>query len=122
MPQALPGYAVTLYADGLENPRLIRTAPNGDLVRGRDRSRPHSACCAAGRGRQPQEIEVFAADLNRPFGIAFYPPGHESAVRVRRQHRLRGSLPLQIGDLRRAVRRRRPICRSGRSRRWPLDP
>ena len=75
MPQAAPGYAVTLYADGLENPRLMRTAPNGDLfvaetgpgrirvLRGRD-----------GSGK-PQEMEVFAADLNRPFGIAFFPVG-----------------------------------------------
>jgi len=58
-PEALPGYSVTLYKEGLANPRLIRTAPNGDLfiaesqpgrvtvVRGRDangkaqrRSRP----------------------------------------------------------------------------------
>src|SRR2546428_5248096 len=31
VPQALPGYAVAQYADGLENPRLIRIAPNGDL-------------------------------------------------------------------------------------------
>ena len=30
-PVGLPGYTVSLYADGLENPRLIRTAPNGDL-------------------------------------------------------------------------------------------
>ena len=30
-PQALPGYTVSLFADNLENPRLLRTAPNGDL-------------------------------------------------------------------------------------------
>src|SRR3954452_21443926 len=31
VPQALAGYTVTQYVDGLENPRQIRTAPNGDL-------------------------------------------------------------------------------------------
>jgi glucose/arabinose dehydrogenase len=31
MPQTLPGYSVRMYADGLQNPRLIRTAPNGDV-------------------------------------------------------------------------------------------
>ena len=31
MPQAMPGYTVSLYADALENPRLMRTAPNGDI-------------------------------------------------------------------------------------------
>src|SRR6266849_6606130 len=30
-PQAAPGFKVELYAEGLNNPRLIRTAPNGDL-------------------------------------------------------------------------------------------
>lgn len=30
-PQAPAGYNVGLYASGLENPRLLRTAPNGDV-------------------------------------------------------------------------------------------
>src|SRR6185437_15026051 len=30
-PQTLPGFKVQLYATGLDNPRLILTAPNGDL-------------------------------------------------------------------------------------------
>jgi glucose/arabinose dehydrogenase len=74
-PEALPGYDVTLYTDGLENPRLLRTAPNGDLfvaesipgrvvvIRGRD---------ASGKA---QTKETFATGFTRPFGIAFYPIG-----------------------------------------------
>ena len=75
MPQAAPGYTVTLYADGLENPRLMRTAPNGDLFvaeTGQGRIRVLRGRDASGK---PQEMEVFAADLNRPFGIAFFPAG-----------------------------------------------
>ena len=75
MPQGLPGYTVTQYADGLENPRLIRTAPNGDLFvaeTGPGRIRVLRGRDAAGKA---QEMEVFAADLSRPFGIAFYPAG-----------------------------------------------
>src|SRR5215469_6133035 len=30
-PQTLPAFKVELYASGLDYPRLIRTAPNGDL-------------------------------------------------------------------------------------------
>src|SRR6185437_13296606 len=30
-PQAPAGFKVDLYANGMKNPRLIRTAPNGDL-------------------------------------------------------------------------------------------
>jgi len=33
-PQVLPGFKVELYASQLNNPRLIRTAPNGDLFLG----------------------------------------------------------------------------------------
>ena len=75
VPQALPGYTVTLYAEGLENPRLMRTAPNGDLFvaeTGPGRIRVLRGHDGSGK---PQEMEVFAADLNRPFGIAFYPAG-----------------------------------------------
>lgn len=74
-PMALPGYAVTLYADGLQNPRLIRTAPNGDLFvaeTGANRIRVLRGRDASGKA---VDVEVFAAELNRPFGIAFYPLG-----------------------------------------------
>src|SRR3954469_6179622 len=74
-PVGLPGYTVSQYVDGLENPRLIRTAPNGDVFvaeTGPGRIRVLRGRDAAGKA---QEIEVFAADLNRPFGIAFYPAG-----------------------------------------------
>ncbi|MEO7273619.1 MAG: sorbosone dehydrogenase family protein [Vicinamibacterales bacterium] len=74
-PTGLPGYTVTPYAEGLENPRLIRTAPNGDLFvaeTGPGRIRVLRGRDAAG---MVQEMEVFAADLSRPFGIAFYPAG-----------------------------------------------
>jgi glucose/arabinose dehydrogenase len=75
MPQALPGYSVTLYSDELEGPRLIRAAPNGDLFvaeTGRNRVRVLRGVDAAGKAK---EVEVFASGLNRPFGIAFYPLG-----------------------------------------------
>jgi glucose/arabinose dehydrogenase len=76
MPETMAGYAVMQYVDGLENPRKIVTAPNGDLfvaetAPGRIRVlRGHDASGKA------QEVEVFAAELNRPFGIAFYPVGN----------------------------------------------
>ncbi len=74
-PQALPGYSVSLYADALENPRLMRTAPNGDIFVAE--SRPGRIKVLRGRDAsgRAQTIEVFATGLARPFGIAFYPPG-----------------------------------------------
>ena len=76
MPQAPAGYVVSHYASGLENPRLLRTAPNGDLfvaesrpgrikvLRGRaggdggvSRSAdPENALGSAGRGRHVRGV------------------------------------------------------------------
>jgi glucose/arabinose dehydrogenase len=74
-PKVLPGFKVEQYAVGLENPRLIRTAPNGDFfVAEMDPGRIKVFHGINGEGK-PQQMEVFAAGLKEPFGIAFYPPG-----------------------------------------------
>ncbi len=74
-PQAPPGFKVELYAEGLKNPRLIRTAPNGDLFlaeSGPGRIKVFRGTTADGKAEQ---TSVFASGLNQPFGIAFYPLG-----------------------------------------------
>jgi glucose/arabinose dehydrogenase len=68
----LPGYYVTVYSDGLQNPRMVRTAPNGDVFV--SLSRPGTVIAFHG-DPVPLAQETFASGLNRPFGIAFYPPG-----------------------------------------------
>ncbi|MDP9011576.1 MAG: PQQ-dependent sugar dehydrogenase [Pseudomonadota bacterium] len=73
-PKAPPGFQVNLYAEGLAMPRVIRTAPNGDIF---------VAETGAGQIRifhgtvngKPASSSVFAAKLNHPYGIAFYPSG-----------------------------------------------
>ena len=70
--EVLPGYVVTLYTDGLQNPRMIRTAPNGDVFVAQ--SQPGTVIAIRGNP-EPQTEDTFATGLNRPFGIAFYPPG-----------------------------------------------
>ena len=77
LPQAIAGYAVSEYLGGLDNPRLIRTAPNGDLfIAESDPGRIRVA-----RGRKADgtaaTVSIFATGLNRPFGIAFYPLGSD---------------------------------------------
>jgi glucose/arabinose dehydrogenase len=74
-PQAAEGFTVAEYATGLDNPRLIRTSPNGDLFvaeSGPGRVRVLRGIGADGRAAT---VSVFAAGLEQPFGIAFYPPG-----------------------------------------------
>ena len=76
-PKVPPGFQVGLYADHLMNPRLLRTAPNGDVFV--VESRPGQVRLLRGLGPdgRARDSAVFAKGLNRPFGIAFYPPGAE---------------------------------------------
>jgi len=75
LPKALAGYVVSEYVSGLDNPRLIRTAPNGDLFVAE--SNPGRVKVVRGRRADgtAQLVSTFATELNRPFGIAFYPLG-----------------------------------------------
>jgi glucose/arabinose dehydrogenase len=68
------GFTVTAFAK-LDAPRQLRTAPNGDVF---------AAETAAGRlklirttdgAAQPAMVATFAEGLDRPFGVAFWPPG-----------------------------------------------
>jgi glucose/arabinose dehydrogenase len=76
-PKTPDGFKVEEFAARLENPRLIRTAPNGDLFVAESLpGRVRVLRAAAGAGKA-EAVEVFAEGLRRPFGIAFYPPGPE---------------------------------------------
>jgi glucose/arabinose dehydrogenase len=74
-PVAPPGFTVQLYAAELSSPRLIRTAPNGDVfaVESNDNRIRILRGTSAEGGALVREI--WASDLRQPFGLAFYPPG-----------------------------------------------
>jgi glucose/arabinose dehydrogenase len=74
-PVALPGFKVELYAAGLDNPRTLRTAPNGDIFLAESdagRIRVFRGITSDGK---PDLSAVFASGLKQPYGLAFYPPG-----------------------------------------------
>jgi glucose/arabinose dehydrogenase len=78
----LPGFKVELYADGLDYPRLLRTAPNGDIFLAeshRGEIKVFRGMRADGRAAQ---TEVFATGLRQPFGIAFYPADNPQWIYV----------------------------------------
>ncbi len=76
-PKAPEGFAVTEFATGLTEPRVIVRAPNGDLFLAESRAnRVHVFRDADGDGK-PELDQVFVTGLRRPFGIAFFPPGPE---------------------------------------------
>ncbi|WP_233842818.1 PQQ-dependent sugar dehydrogenase [Dyella sp. 2HG41-7] len=75
LPKAPAGFKVNLYAEGLDEPRVIRTAPNGDMFVAESSGgqiRIYRGMTADGK---PQQTAVFATGLDRPYGIAFYPLG-----------------------------------------------
>lgn len=74
-PQAPAGFKVERYAEKLQAPRLIRTAPNGDLFVAE--TFPGKILVFRGMTKDGkfEQTETFATDLRLPFGIAFYPPG-----------------------------------------------
>jgi len=75
-PKAPDGFTVQLFATGLDNPRLIRTAPNGDLFLAESSSGKIRIFRGINSDGKPVETSVFAEGLHRPYGIAFYPPGN----------------------------------------------
>jgi glucose/arabinose dehydrogenase len=73
-PLAPPGFTVTLFAEGLTRPRILRVAPNGDVFVAETRAGRILVLRGAERAGSQT---VFASGLDGPFGIAFYPPGPE---------------------------------------------
>ncbi|MBV8337191.1 MAG: sorbosone dehydrogenase family protein, partial [Alphaproteobacteria bacterium] len=63
-------------ATGLEGPRLLRVSPGGDIFVAESRAGRIRVLRARQSAGAP-EIRLFAENLDRPFGIAFWPPGAE---------------------------------------------
>ncbi|WP_373696784.1 PQQ-dependent sugar dehydrogenase, partial [Microvirga yunnanensis] len=82
MPAVPQGFTVQVVAKDLNKPRVIRIAPNGDVFvaeSGSGRALVFPAEAAKGGASTPQ---AFAENLDRPFGIAFYPPDDPRYVYV----------------------------------------
>ena len=73
-PKAPPGFAVELLASGLDNPRLIRVAPGGDIFVAESEPGRIRVLRGGDAGKTPA-LHTFAEGLYQPFGIAFWPPG-----------------------------------------------
>ena len=74
-PKLPPGFSVELVASGIENPRVVRVAPNGDLFVADSRANQVRVYRLAEGSAKPAQKSIFAKGLTRPYGIAFYPPG-----------------------------------------------
>jgi glucose/arabinose dehydrogenase len=74
-PDVPNGFTVQAFAKGLKKPRVIRIAPNGDIFVAESEGGRVLVFPAAAAKSGTATPEVFAEKLERPFGIAFHPPG-----------------------------------------------
>ena len=94
-----PGFTVRLFASGLSGPRLLRTVPNGDIFVAETRENRIRVLRAADGADAPSENQIFADGLDRPFGIAFYPPGDDPQWIYAANNNSVVRFPYRSGDL-----------------------
>jgi len=76
--RVLPGFKIELYAEAFRDPRFLLTAPNGDIFVVESRANQIKVLRDTNGDGKPDVTETFVErDLNKPFGIAFYPPGDD---------------------------------------------
>jgi glucose/arabinose dehydrogenase len=87
-----PGFEVQQFATGLDGPRTLRVAPNGDVFV----AESYAGRVSIMRGTRRA---TFAAGMAYPFGIAFWPPGPQPRfVYIAETNRVI-RFPYQVGDL-----------------------
>jgi glucose/arabinose dehydrogenase len=74
-PQVPSGFKIELFAEGLKGPRIMRVAPNGDILVSETHEGRIRLLRAPDGASKPALNVVYASGLSRPFGIAFYPSG-----------------------------------------------
>jgi hypothetical protein len=82
MPDVPEGFRVQVLASGLNEPRVIRIAPNGDIFVAESGSGRVLVFPADLAGGAPANPEVFAENLEQPYGIVFHPPSEPQHVYV----------------------------------------
>lgn len=72
-PQVPQGFQVQLFATGFREPRLMRTAPNGDVFLADSTAGKIIVFHGVTKEGKAEVTSEFATGLNRPFGINFFP-------------------------------------------------
>ena len=69
------GFVVAAFATGLQGPRRVQIAPNGDVFIAETRAGQLRVLRAADGAAKAARNELFASGLDGPFGIGFFPSG-----------------------------------------------
>lgn len=73
LPQAPPGFVVNLFADGLDRPRIIQVAPNGDVFVVESRAGRVQVLRGLTDDGKAKDTSIFATGLHEPYGLVLYP-------------------------------------------------
>jgi glucose/arabinose dehydrogenase len=77
-PRVPPRFKIEQFASGFSYPRYLVTAPNGDIFVTESRENSVKVLRDKDGDGKPDLTETFAREgMNKPFGIAFYPPGSD---------------------------------------------
>ncbi|CCD92239.1 putative L-sorbosone dehydrogenase [Bradyrhizobium sp. ORS 375] len=98
VPKVVDGFKIALFAEGLSGPRIIRTAPNGDIFVAETRAGRVRVLRPSEDGSTVAASEIFADRLGHPFGIAFYPSSDPQWVYVASTERVM-RFPYRAGDM-----------------------
>jgi glucose/arabinose dehydrogenase len=71
------GFKVERLIAGLDNPRVLRIAPNGDIFVAETAAGRIRVLRPAATSATLAQIAVYASGLDEPFGMAFYPSGNQ---------------------------------------------
>ncbi|HEY5808848.1 MAG TPA: PQQ-dependent sugar dehydrogenase [Povalibacter sp.] len=86
--RAPPGFEVNVFTTALEGPRIMHTAPNGDIFVSESRRGRVKVMRPSTDGATAATIETFAQGLDEPFGIAFYPAADPQWIYVAEVNRV----------------------------------
>lgn len=76
-PRVPAGFKIEQLATGLDNPRRMVTASNGDIFVAESAPGRILVLRGVGSGGKAPTAQVYATGLQQPFGLAFYPLGPE---------------------------------------------
>jgi glucose/arabinose dehydrogenase len=82
LPKVPDGFAVEVFGSGFKQPRTMRIAPNGDIFLSESGSGRVLLFRASGASGASAKAELFAENLDRPYGIVFQPPTDPQYVYV----------------------------------------
>lgn len=82
VPRVPDGFEVQVFASGFNLPRTLRIAPNGDIFLSESGSGRVFVFQRSATGGASSTPHIFAENLDRPYGIAFWPPADPQYVYV----------------------------------------